>query len=61
MSPYRAKVAVLLAAMPTGISMTVYATEFDAQPRRVATAVFAPTVTSFVTISILLGRSGAMA
>jgi len=46
--------AVLPAAMPTGINTAVYATEFDAQPRRVATAVFASTLASFVTISILL-------
>ena len=49
-----AKIAILMAAMPTGINMAIYATEFDAQPRLVATAVFASTVTSFVTISALL-------
>jgi malate permease and related proteins len=49
-----AKVAVLLAAMPTGINMAIYATEFDAQPRLVATAVFVSTLASFVTLSLLL-------
>lgn len=49
-----AKIAILLAAMPTGINMAIYATEFDAQPRLVATAVFTSTVASFVTISALL-------
>jgi len=48
------KVAVLLAAMPTGINMAIYATEFDAQPRLVATAVFTSTVASFMTLSLLL-------
>jgi hypothetical protein len=48
------KVAVLMAAMPTGINMAIYATEFDAQPRLVATAVFTSTVASFVTLSVLL-------
>ncbi len=49
-----AKIAVLLAAMPTGINMAIYATEFDAQPRLVSTAVFTSTVASFVTLSVLL-------
>jgi hypothetical protein len=49
-----AKIAILMAAMPTGINMAIYATEFDAQPRLVATAVFTSTVVSFVTISALL-------
>jgi predicted permease len=48
------KVAVLMAAMPTGINMAIYATEFDARPRLVATAVFTSTVASFVTLSLLL-------
>jgi len=49
-----AKVAVLMAAMPTAINMAIYATEFDAQPRLVSTAVFTSTITSFVTLSGLL-------
>ena len=49
-----AKIAVLMAAMPTGINMAIYATEFDAQPRLVATAVFTSTLASFVTLSVLL-------
>jgi predicted permease len=48
------KVALLLAAMPTGINMAVYAVEFDARPRLVATAVFTSTVVSFFTITALL-------
>ncbi len=49
-----AKIAILMAAMPTGINMAIYATEFDARPRLVATAVFTSTVASFVTLSVLL-------
>lgn len=49
-----AKAAVLLAAMPTAVNMAIFATEFDAQPRRVATAVFTSTLASFATLSALL-------
>jgi predicted permease len=49
-----AKVAVLLAAMPTAINIAIYATEFDSQPRLVSTAVFTSTLTSFVTLPGLL-------
>jgi len=46
--------ALLLAAMPTGVNMAVYAAEFDARPRLVATTVFTSTVASFFTITALL-------
>jgi predicted permease len=49
-----AKVAVLLAAMPTAINMAIYATEFDSQPRLVSTAVLTSTMASFVTLPGLL-------
>jgi predicted permease len=49
-----AKVALLLAAMPTAVNVSVYSTEFGLQPRRVATAVFTSTLASFVTLSVLL-------
>lgn len=49
-----AKVAVLLAAMPTAVNIAVYTTEFDLRPRRVATAVFTSTIASFLTLSVLL-------
>jgi len=49
-----ADVAVLMAAMPTAVNIAIYTTEFDLQPRRVATAVFTSTVASFVTLSGLL-------
>ena len=49
-----AKVAILMAGMPTAVNIAIYATEFDLQPRRVATAVFTSTVASFVTLSVLL-------
>jgi len=53
-----AKVAILLAAMPTAVNMAIFATEFDAQPRRVATAVFTSTLASFITLSALLWLLG---
>lgn len=53
-----AKVAILLAAMPTAVNMAILATEFDAQPRRVATAVFTSTLASFATLSVLLQALG---
>ncbi len=49
-----AKVALLLAAMPTAVNIAVYCTEFGLQPRRVATAVFTSTLASFFTLSALL-------
>ena len=49
-----AQVAILMAAMPTAVNIAIYTTEFDLQPRRVATAVFTATLASFVTLSILL-------
>jgi predicted permease len=49
-----AKVAILVAAMPTAVNIAIYTTEFGLQPRRVATAVFTSTVASFVTLSALL-------
>jgi predicted permease len=49
-----AKVAVLMAAMPTAVNIAVYTTEFDLMPRRVATAVFTSTLASFFTLSVLL-------
>ena len=49
-----AQVAILMAAMPTAVNIAIYTTEFDLQPRRVATAVFTATLASFVTISALL-------
>jgi predicted permease len=49
-----AKVAVLLAAMPTAVNIAIYTTEFDLMPRRVATAVFTSTLASFATLSALL-------
>lgn len=49
-----AKIAILLAAMPTAVNMAIYATEFDAQPRLVATEVFISTLASFATVSGLL-------
>ncbi len=48
------KVAILLAAMPTGVNMAVYAAEFDVHPRLTATTVFTSTVASFFTITVLL-------
>jgi predicted permease len=49
-----AKVAVLLAAMPTAVNIAIYTTEFSLQPRRIATAVFTSTLASFATLSVLL-------
>ena len=49
-----AKTAILMSAMPTAVNMAIYATEFDAQPRLVATTVLASTLASFVTLSGLL-------
>jgi predicted permease len=49
-----AKVAILMSAMPTAVNIAIYATEFDLQPRRVATAAFTATIASFLTLSALL-------
>jgi predicted permease len=53
-----AKVAIIAAGMPTAVNVAIYATEFDLQPRRIATAVFTSTVASFVTLSVLLAALG---
>ena len=49
-----AKIAILIAAMPTAVNVAIYTTEFNLQPRRTATAVFTSTIASFVTLSCLL-------
>jgi predicted permease len=48
------QVLILQAAMPTAVMTTVLATEFDTAPGLVATAVFASTLGSLFTISLVL-------
>lgn len=47
-------VMILQSGMPTAVTATVLATEFDAAPRLVATAIFFSTAASLVTVTLLL-------
>lgn len=47
-------VLTLQAAMPTAVMAAVLATEYDAAPRLVATVIFATTVLSMLTLSLVL-------
>ena len=49
-----AKIAILVAGMPTAVNIAIFTTEFGLLPRRAATAVFTSTVASFLTLSLLL-------
>lgn len=49
-----ANVITLQAAMPTAVMTTILATEFEAAPRLVATVVFATTLFSMLTLSLVL-------
>lgn len=48
------QVLIVQAAMPTAVMTTVLATEFDAAPQLVAAAVFASTLLSMLTLSVVL-------
>lgn len=47
-------VLIIISAMPTAATTTMYAIEFDTEPELVSTITFISTVVSIVTITVLL-------
>ncbi|WP_337018342.1 AEC family transporter [Oceanobacillus massiliensis] len=54
MDPIIATVLIIISAMPTAATTTMYAIEFDTEPELVSSITFISTVTSIVTLTILL-------
>lgn len=54
MDELSAKLAVILASMPTAVNMTILAIEFDVRPRLVSSVVAVSTVLSLITLTALL-------
>ncbi|OZU88176.1 transporter [Virgibacillus indicus] len=52
--PIIASVLIIISAMPTAATTTMYAIEFDTEPDLVSSITFIATVTSIVTLTILL-------
>lgn len=52
--PLLKKVLILISAMPTAATITMYAIQFDAMPKLVSSVTFATTILSIVTISVML-------
>lgn len=48
-------VCIIEASMPTAVMASIVAVEFDARPKLVTSIIFATTLTSIVTLTILLG------
>lgn len=53
-NPVLTAVIVLLSAMPSAANTTMYAIQFDAQPKFVSSCTFVTTVTSILTLAVLL-------
>lgn len=54
MDPLIATVLIIISAMPTAATTTMYAIEFDTEPELVSSITFISTVASIVTLTILL-------
>lgn len=54
LNPLLTDVIVLLSAMPSAANTTLYAIQFNAQPKFVSSATFVTTVTSILTLAVLL-------
>ncbi|CEI81132.1 MULTISPECIES: AEC family transporter [Oceanobacillus] len=54
MDPLIGTVLIIISAMPTAATTTMYAIEFDTEPELVSTITFISTVVSIVTVTILL-------
>jgi len=48
------QVCVIQASMPTAVTTTILATEFEAEPQFVASVVFVSTLVSVITLTLLL-------
>jgi Predicted permeases len=55
LEPLWLSVAVLLAAMPTGVNMYLFASRYDVSPPTATTSILISTVSGIVTLSLVIG------